>query len=76
MNYRGDSHGGNNIFWFSERIKKYLDAAADDFEPITITWKGKNNAVLISEEVYNIMLENQFVLGNPTNLNRLEESRK
>jgi prevent-host-death family protein len=52
-----------------------LDKATDDFEPITITRKGNHNAVLISADTYNNMVENQFVLGNPTNLKWLEESK-
>jgi len=61
---------------FRKGLKKYLDKATDDFEPVTITRKGNHNAVLISADVYNNMVENQFVLGNPTNLKRLEESKR
>ncbi|KRL45861.1 hypothetical protein FD29_GL001862 [Companilactobacillus mindensis DSM 14500] len=60
---------------FRKELKKYLDKATDDFEPITITRKGNHNAVLISADTYNNMIENQFVLGNPTNLKWLEESK-
>lgn len=60
---------------FRKELKKYLDKATDDFEPITITRKGNHNAVLISADTYNNMIENQFILGNPTNLKWLEESK-
>lgn len=57
---------------FRKNLKKYLNDVADNFEPVTITRKGKSNAVLISADIYTNMIENQFVLGNPTNLKRFE----
>lgn len=61
---------------FRKYLKKYLDKATDDFEPITITRKNQQNVVLISEEKYNNMLENQYVLDNPVNQDWLQDSLK
>ena len=61
---------------FRKELKKYFDKATEDAEPIIITRKENRNAVLISEKIYNNMIENQFVLGNPTNLKWLEKSRR
>ncbi|MFC6260516.1 type II toxin-antitoxin system Phd/YefM family antitoxin [Levilactobacillus fujinensis] len=61
---------------FRKKLRFYLDRATDDFEPITVTRKNNRNAIVISEEEYNNMLENQFVLGNPANLAWLDKSKK
>lgn len=59
---------------FRNNLKAYLDLATEDNEPVIITRKRKQSAVLISEATYNNLIENQFVLGNPTNLRWLTES--
>ncbi|MFC6181318.1 type II toxin-antitoxin system Phd/YefM family antitoxin [Lactiplantibacillus daowaiensis] len=59
---------------FRKELKTYMDKATDDFEPITITRKNRQNAVLISEAEYNNMVENQYILSNPANLSWLQES--
>ncbi|MFC6274812.1 type II toxin-antitoxin system Phd/YefM family antitoxin [Levilactobacillus tangyuanensis] len=59
---------------FRKDLKSYMDKATGDFEPITITRKNRKNAVLISEEEYNNMLENRYVLENPTNREWLRQS--
>jgi len=61
---------------FRKELKKYFDKVTEDSEPIIITRKGNPNAVLISEDIYNNMIENQFVLGNPANLKWLEKSKQ
>lgn len=59
---------------FRKDLKKYMDKATGDYEPITITRKNRQNAVLISEEEYNNMLENRYVLENPANREWLQDS--
>lgn len=57
-----------------------MDKATGDFEPITITRKNRQNAVLISEEAYNNMLENRYGLDSPANrewlLASLEQAKR
>lgn len=59
---------------FRKDLKNYMDKATGDFEPITITRKNRKNVVLISEEEYNNILENRYVLENPTNREWLRQS--
>jgi len=59
---------------FRKELKSYMDKATDDFEPVTITRKNRQNAVLISEAEYNNMVENQYILSNPSNLAWLQQS--
>lgn len=61
---------------FRKKMRFYLDQATEDFEPVIITRKNNRNAVVISEEEYNNMLENKFVLDNPANLAWINESMK
>ncbi|MFD1455442.1 type II toxin-antitoxin system Phd/YefM family antitoxin [Levilactobacillus lanxiensis] len=59
---------------FRKDLKKYMAKATDDFEPITITRKNQQNAVLISEEEYNNMIENRYILDNTANREWLQTS--
>ncbi|WP_239064484.1 MULTISPECIES: type II toxin-antitoxin system Phd/YefM family antitoxin [Levilactobacillus] len=59
---------------FRKDLKRYMDKATGDFEPITITRKNQQNAVLISEEEYNNMIENRYILDNPANREWLQTS--
>lgn len=56
-------------------LKSYMDKAKNDYETIVITGKD-GNVVMLSEEEYNNLKENNFLLSNPTMLKRLEESIK
>ena len=40
-------------------LKKYCDLATDEFETVIITRKEGKNVVLLSEEEYNNLIENQ-----------------
>jgi len=59
---------------FRKDLEKYMDKTTRDYEPITITRKNCQNAVLISEKEYNNMLENRYLLENPTNQEWLQDS--
>lgn len=54
-------------------LKSYMDKAKNDFETIVITSKD-GNVVMLSEEEYNNMKENLFIMSNPTMVKRLNES--
>ena len=56
-------------------LKSYMDKAKNDFETIVITSKD-GNVVMLSEEEYNNMKENLFIMSNPTMVKRLNESIK
>lgn len=54
-------------------LKTYMDKAKNDYETIVITSKD-GNVVLLSEEEYNNIIENYFILSNPKMVNKLKES--
>ena len=54
-------------------LKTYMDKAKNDFEIVVITSKD-GNVVMLSEEEYNNMKENLFIMSNPAMVKRLNES--
>ena len=56
-------------------LKSYMDKAKNDYETIVITSKD-GNVVMLSEEEYNNMKENYFIMSNPEMVKRLDESIK
>lgn len=58
-----------------ENMKSYMDKVTDDYETMIITRKDNKNVVMISEETYNNMLENMYVMGNKSNYDWLMESK-
>ena len=58
-----------------ENLKSYMDAASDDFETVVVTRKENRNIVMISEAVYNNIMENMHLLSNKENYDWLMESK-
>ena len=58
-----------------KNLKTYMDKATNDFETIIVTRKDKN-VVIISEEAYNNLLENAYLLKDKANYDWLMESKK
>ena len=56
-------------------LKSYMDKAKNDFETIIITGKD-GNVVMLSEEEYNNMKENYFIMSDPDMVKKLDESIK
>ena len=61
---------------FRENLKDYMDKATDDYETIIVTRKNNKNVVMISEESYNNLMENVYVMGNKSNYDWLMESKE
>ena len=61
---------------FRENLKDYMDKATDDYETIIVTRKNNKNVVMISEESYNNLMENVYVMGNKSNYDLLMESKE
>ena len=57
-------------------MKANLDEVTDNYETLIITRKDNKNVVVISEETYNNMIENIYIMGNINNYDWLMESRK
>lgn len=58
-----------------DNMKTYLDKVTDDYETIIITRKDNKNVVMLSEESYNNLMENVYIMGNKTNYDWLIESK-
>ena len=61
---------------FRENLKDYMDKATDDYETMIVTRKNNKNVVMISEESYNNLMENVYVMGNQSNYDWLMESKE
>ncbi|MDO3410133.1 type II toxin-antitoxin system prevent-host-death family antitoxin [Saccharibacillus sp. CPCC 101409] len=57
-------------------FKDYCDKVTDDFETVIITRKDNKNVVMISQDEYNNLMENMFIMSNKKNYSRLLESRQ
>ena len=57
-------------------LKKYCDKTTKDYETIVITRKNNENVVMLSEEAYNNLLENAYIMSNKANYEWLIESKK
>ena len=58
-----------------DNMKAYMDKVTDDFETMIVTRKDNKNVVIISEETYNNLMENAYLLGNKANFEWLMESK-
>lgn len=58
-----------------DNMKKYMDAVTDNYETMIVTRKNNKNVVMISEESYNNLMENVYVMGNKANYDWLMESK-
>lgn len=64
-----------NYSTLRENMKTYMDKVTDDYETMIITRKDNKNVVMISEEVYNNLMENIHVMGNKANYDWLMKSK-
>lgn len=60
---------------FRENMKDYMDKATNDYETMIVTRKNNKNVVMISEETYNNLMENVYVMGNKANYDWIMESK-
>lgn len=58
-----------------DNMKAYMDRVTDDYETMIVTRKDNKNVVMISEETYNNLMENAYIMGNKANFDWLMESR-
>ena len=50
-----------------DNMKRYMDQVTDDYETMIVTRKNNKNVVILSEETYNNLMENVYVMGNKAN---------
>ena len=65
-----------NYTTLRENMKTYMDKVCDNYETMIVTRKNNKNVVILSEESYNNMLENMYVMGEKCNYDRLLESKE
>ena len=64
-----------NYTTLRENMKTYMDKVTDDYETMIVTRKDNKNVVMLSEETYNNIMENIYVMGNKKNYDWLMESK-
>ena len=64
-----------NYTTLRDNMKTYMDKVTDDFETMIVTRKNNKNVVMLSEEAYNNLMENVYVMGNKANYDGLMESK-
>lgn len=64
-----------NYTTLRDNMKTYMDKITDDYETMIVTRKDNKNVVMLSEESYNNMMENIYVMGNKSNYDWLIESK-
>ena len=65
-----------NYTTLRENMKSCMDKVTDDYETMIITRKDNKNVVMLSEESYNNLLENAYIMENEANYNWLMVSKK
>ena len=58
-----------------DNMKAYMDRVTDDYETMIVTRKDNKNVVMLSEESYNNLMENAYIMGNKANYDWLMESK-
>lgn len=58
-----------------DNMKMYMDMVTDNYETMIVTRKNNKNVVMISEESYNNLMENIYVMGNKTNYDWLMKGK-
>ncbi len=72
---RRDNMIAVNYTTLRENMKSCMDKVTDDYETLIVTRKDNKNVVMISEEAYNNLMENIYVVGNRANYDWLMESK-
>ncbi|MCF2555840.1 type II toxin-antitoxin system Phd/YefM family antitoxin [Faecalicatena contorta] len=65
-----------NYTTLRENMKFYMDKVTDDYETMIVTRKDNKNVVMLSEESYNNLMENVYIMGNKANYDWLMESKR
>ena len=65
-----------NYTTLRDNMKTYMDKVTNDYEKMIVTRKDNKNVVMLSEESYNNLMENIYVMGNKSNYDWLLESKE
>lgn len=58
-----------------DNMKSYMDKVTDEYETMIVTRKNNKNVVMLSEETYNNLIENVYIMGTKANYDWLMESK-
>lgn len=61
---------------FQNNVKKYLGNVISSSEDLKVNCPHEKNVVIMSQTNYANLIENMYVLGNPTNRKHLDKSIK
>ena len=64
-----------NYTTLRKNMKSYFDKITDEYETMVVTRKDNKNVVIMSEESYNNLLENIYLIENKENYDWLMESK-
>ena len=64
-----------NYTQFRDRMETHMDYGTDKYETMIVTRKKNKNVVILSEKMYNNMLENMHLLGTKAYYDWLMESK-
>ena len=64
-----------NYTTLRDNMKACMDRITDDYETMIVTRKDNKNVVMLSEESYNNLMENSYIMGNKANYDWLMESK-
>ena len=64
-----------NYSQFRDKMKEHMDMVTEDYETIIVTRKTKN-VVMISEDAYNNLLENAYIMREKANFDWLMKSKR
>lgn len=64
-----------NYTTLRKNMKNYFDKITDEYETMVVTRKDNKNVVIMSEESYNNLLENIYLIENKENYDWLMESK-
>ena len=59
-----------------ENMKNYMDKVTDDYETMIVTRKNNRNVVMMSEESYNNLMENLYLMEDRANYDWIMKSKK
>ena len=59
-----------------DNMKTYMDQISDDCETLIVTRKNNKNIVMLSQEMYNNILENAHLIADKANYDWLMESKR
>lgn len=65
-----------NYATLRDNMKTYMDKITEDYETMIVTRKNNKNIVMLSEESYNNLMENTYIMGNKANYDWLMESKE